>query len=290
MNRRSRSRRLAGAVLVAAFAALLGGCLLLPGKFAAALDLRRDGTFTYTYDGEIYLMALSKLAQMGSMAAGEDAFTPEDCFDDNSYEVRDCTDEELAAQRQAWTDSESERAEKNKQEAETTRAMLGGLDPADPEAAEELAARLRRQAGWQQVESKGDGLFDVRFSLTGRIDHDFLFPTIEGFPMVNSFVVVTRRVDGAVRIDAPGFAPQASGNPLQGMMAGLGAIPVPPGDEAETAPALPRIDGTFTITTDGEILANNTDEGGRPVATGRALSWSINARTKAAPTALIRID
>gem|GEM_PF-6770588 len=98
--------------------------------------------------------------------------------------------------------------------------MLGGIDPADPAAAEELAARLRRQTGWNRVDNKGDGLFDVSFSLTGRIDHDFLFPTIEGFPRSNFFVVLSRRQGGTVRIEAPGFVPQSRGNPFEAMMAG----------------------------------------------------------------------
>ncbi|MCT2559764.1 hypothetical protein N0B51_12320 [Tsuneonella sp. YG55] len=290
MKRKSPMRRLAEGALVAAVAALLSGCLLWPGQFSATLDLRRDGTFTYTYDGEIYLMALSKLAQMGSGMQADETFEPEPCFDDDSFEERDCTGDELAAQRRTWDESQAERAERKKREADAARAMLGGLDPADPAAAEELAARLRRQAGWKEVTSKGDGRFDVRFALTGKIEHDFLFPTIEGFPMVNSFVAVTRRVDGTIRVDAPGFAPQASGNPFQSLIAGMGGMPLPAGDGNETGPAIPRTEGTFTITTDGEILANNTDEGARPVAAGRALSWPVNVRTKAAPTALIRID
>jgi hypothetical protein len=52
-------------------------------------------------------------------------------------------------------------------------------------------------------------------------------------------------------------------------------------------------DGTFTVLTSGEILANNTDEGPQaaPGATpgSKALSWKVNPRTPAAPTALVRL-
>lgn len=41
---------------------LLAGCLLLPGKFTSGIDLRKDGSFSFTYKGEIHVLALSKLA------------------------------------------------------------------------------------------------------------------------------------------------------------------------------------------------------------------------------------
>lgn len=280
-------KRHAGAALVALLALALSGCLLTPGKFVSTLDLRKGGAFTYTYDGEIHLLALSKLAQMG--AQDSEKFAAESCYDDDLAE-RECTAEELAEQRRTWDEGAAERRGKKEQEAESTRAMLGGIDPADPAAADELAVRLRRQTGWKRVEHKGDGLFEVSFSLTSRIDHDFHFPTMEGFPMSNFFVAITRRADGTVRVDAPGFAPQGSGHPLSGMMTGIARMPEPGDDGIRGGPPLPEIDGTFAITTDGEILANNTDEGPIAGTTGKVLGWKINVRTKAAPTALIRVQ
>jgi hypothetical protein len=287
MHMNGTAGRRVGAAVAALMALVLSGCLLMPGKFASTLDLRKGGAFTYTYDGEIHLLALSKLAQMGAQA--DEEFIADACRDDDLID-RECTAEELAEQRRTWDEGAAERKAKKEQDAAAARAMLGGIDPADPAAAEELAARLRRQAGWKRVEPKDDGLFDVSFALTGRIDHDFLFPTMEGFPLSNFFVAITRRSDGTVRIDAPGFAPQASGNPFQGMIAGMGGVPLPGEDGAPAGPALPKIDGTFTIATDGEILANNTDEGPVAGTAGKSLSWKINVRTKAAPTALIRIQ
>lgn len=288
-----RPRRLLAGALAACAAMLLAGCLLSPGKFAATLDIRKSGTFTYRYDGEIHLLALSKLAEM-SRPAGAGEFTEEACYGDDSFEERPCTDEEKAAQRTTWEENAAQRKAEKEREAASMRAMLGGIDPADPAAAEELAARLRRQAGWTRVDYKGDGLFDVSFALTGRLDHDFLFPTIEGFPMSNFFVLVSRRQGGAVRIDAPGFAPQASGNPLQGMMGGMmagAAAARPDGDGVgEALPKLPSLDGTFAVVTDGEILANNTDEGATTGSGGKTLTWTVNVRTRQAPTALIDID
>lgn len=54
-------------------------------------------------------------------------------------------------------------------------------------------------------------------------------------------------------------------------------------------PKVPELDGTFRIVTDGEVLANNTDEGPVDTTAGKVLEWSINKRTQTAPTALIRL-
>jgi hypothetical protein len=307
MHWTNRPRRLAAAALAGGLALLLAGCLLTPGNFAASLDIRKGGAFTYKYDGEIHLLALSKLAQMGQDADAGETYVEEPCYDEDINE-RDCTDQEKADQRKAWEEGAAQRKARKEEEVTAMRAMLGGIDPADPAAAEELAARLRRQVGWSRVDYKGDGLFDVSFALTGKLDHDFLFPTFEGFPMANFFVTATRRQGATVRVEAPGFSSQAAGNPFQSMMMGglmAGAAEARTSEAAEaaitddeasgarpTAPApdLTTIDGTFTVTTDGEILANNTDEGASVGPNGKTLTWAVNIRTKQAPTALIKID
>jgi len=284
-------RRAALAGFAGAMALLLTGCLLTPGTFTSQLDLRKDGTFAYSYEGEIYLLALSKLAELGDAAdGGDDAFAARPCYDDETAEVRECTEEEVAQQKSEWERQAEARERERKEEAEMTSAMLGGVDPSDPEAAQTLAERLRRQAGWETVEYKGDGLFEVSFRVSGNLDHDFVFPTIEGLPMSNFFVLVARRDGGAVRIDAPGFFAQGGGNTFQGMMAGMtGALAEQEGSAEEDVPMIPELNGTFRIVTDGEILANNTDEGPAETAEGRMLEWKVDKRTPAAPTALIRL-
>lgn len=276
-------KRMAAAAVVAALALLVSACLLLPGKFASSLDLRRDGRFTYAYTGEIRLLALSKMAQAGQ----KKAFEPETCTDDE-MNARPCTAAELAEQRRNWEESQRAAAEKAKKDAEGMKAMLGGIDPSSPQAAEELAARLRRQVGWRSVVYKGDGLFLVDFALTGRLDHDFAFPTIERFPMANAFVQLSRRADGTVRVDAPGFGPSTGTNPFAAMM-GMGMGGMTESGDKDAAPPSPA-DGLFTLTTDGAVLANNTDEGPQPDPAGQKLTWTVNPRSAGAPTALIRLD
>jgi hypothetical protein len=52
----------------------------------------------------------------------------------------------------------------------------------------------------------------------------------------------------------------------------------------------PIAEGTFTLRTDGQILANNTDEGPQAEGTGLSrLDWKVDARTAAPPTALIKL-
>jgi len=268
---------------------MLTGCFLQPGKFDSSLDLRKDGTFTFAYKGQIYMLALSRIADLASKAEAENAeFAPEPCHDDDLGE-RTCTTEELTEQKRAWEKEQQKKKQDEQKNAEMMRAMLGSIDPADPEAAKELAERLRHQAGWRSVSYLGDGLFEVDFSLSSSLTHDFVFPTIEGFPMGNAFVLANRRADGTVRIDATGFTGQSAANPMQGAMGGvLGAAASSASPDSPSLP-IPEIDGTFRIVTDGEILANNTDQGPRAGTGGKILQWRVTKRTQAAPLALVRL-
>ncbi|MBK6800953.1 hypothetical protein [Novosphingobium sp.] len=282
--------RFAVAGIAAALSLLLTACLISPGKFTSALDLRKDGRFSYSYQGEIYMLGLGKLAEMGAKADAAKEWEATPCTKEDSMDERPCTKDELAQQKSDWEAERAAKAEKDKRDAEMAKAMMGGIDPSDPRAAEEFATRLRRQAGWKSVVYKGDGMYIVDFAITGRIDHDFAFPTIERFPMANPFVMVNRRADGSVRVDAPGFGPASNGGGMNGLaqLAAMGAMSDKAGEGGD-APKLPVLEGTFTLTTDGQILANNTDEGPVTDTTGSRLEWKVTPRTAAAPTALIKL-
>lgn len=290
-----RTSRIAATALLAGLSLILTGCLITPGKFTSELVLTEQDRFTFTYDGEIFFLGLSSLSQMGAAA---DEFEAEECYDDDSWEVRECSADEIAQQRADWDASADERAAKAAQEAEQMAAMMGGIDPSDPEAAAELTALLLRQEGWERVVDKGDGVFDVRYSVSGELSHDFMFPVIEGFPVTNPFVQLILRDGDVVRINAPGLAPQNEGNPMAGMMggmAGLAGMAAMSGASGEDGagpemPDIPVMEGTFRIVTNGTIRANNTDEGSTSGAGGEVLTWEISPRTKAAPTALIDLS
>lgn len=272
-------RRWVGGIAAAALVMTLSACFLAPGRFASDLDIRRDGNFSFSYNGELIFLPLAQKPK----SSGE--FEPEPCHDEDSYEERPCTAEELADQKSEWEEEQASRTRREKQQAESAKAFLGGIDPSDPRAAEEFADLLRRQAGWNKVENRGNGVFDVEFAVSGKLDHDFVFPTLERFAMANTFVQISRRKDGTVRIDAPGFGQNASGMGLGGMMQSAMAGSATSPDGGDT----PVMSGRFTIRTDATILANNTDEGPKPDPTGQRLDWTVSSATPAAPTALLRL-
>jgi hypothetical protein len=277
--------------IVPALACLaLTSCFLQPGKFDSELDLHKDGTFTFTYKGQIYMLALSKLAEESAKADAAAEFSPEACTDDD-FNERKCTTAEIAEQKRKWQEEKQDKLKQDEQNRQAMRAMLGGIDPSDPKAAQQLADHMRRQAGWRSVNYLGDGLFEVDFSVTSKLTHDFAFPTLEQFPLNDFFVVVTRRQDGSARIEAPGYSPQGGGNPMAALMSGMSGLPAAGVAEKSDskAPALPEMEGTFRVVTDGQILANNTDEGPRGAPGGQLLQWTVNKRTAAAPMALVRL-
>lgn len=282
-------KRLVASSAALSSAALLSGCFLSPGNFDSALHLQQDGQFTFTYTGEIHFLGLSDLSELnedGQAASAE--FEPWPCYDEFGYDERPCSEDELAEQRETH-DLMVSSPNGSLEERQMVQAMLGGIDPDDPEAVEAFASRLQRQAGWRRVDYAGDGLFNIDFAITSRISHDFTFPVIEQIPLSNSFVVMNRREGGRVAIEAPGFSPQDSGNPLLAMMAGMGGQFSGPGTSGGNGPKSPPLRGTFRIVTDGQILTNNTDEGPAASPQGAALQWQISPTTRAAPKALIQI-
>lgn len=303
MTIKTTPRMLATAV-VAGLSLLLTGCFITPGKFTSELVLTDAERFTFTYEGEIFFLGLSSLAAMGAAATEE--FVPTDCYDEDTFEDRECTEAELAEQRAEWEANAETRAAEAQSEAKQMAAVMGGIDPTDPEASAELVKLLLRQRGWESVVDKGDGVFDVRYSVSGVLGHDFMFPVIEGFPTTNPFVQIIVRDDQVARINAPGFSAQSDNNPmaammgLSGGMAGLAAAQAAAassadatadddmsGGEAAMPPGFPVMQGTFRIVTNGRILANNTDEGPTASTAGEVLEWQVTSRTTQAPTALI---
>lgn len=294
------NRRIVATLGAAAMLLVLAGCMVLPGKFASDLALRRDGTFTFHYKGEIILAALAQ----GSKGVKAEAFAPEPfeqqpCTDPQTDEAHDCSAAEIAQQKAKWSDEQKSRktakANEDVQNRKMMQAFMGGIDPDDPKAAAAFAQRLARQEGYASVVSKGGGKFEVDYTASGRLDHDFTFPTIERLPMVMPFVSLIRRADGSIRVDAPAFSTAAANPVMPGLGAMAGAMSTmkdtsKPGAKSG-ADGPPIAEGTFTVRSDGQILANNTDEGPQADGAGglQRLDWKVDARTATAPTALIKL-
>lgn len=264
--------------IIAVFAAslLLTSCFLSPGKFDSEVVIKKSGEFSFTYKGEIWVLGLSSLTDVGRLASEVDFEAL--CFDDDSGEARECTEEEAAEQLAA------EKAD-NANMIESFKTLLGGLDPNDPASIDKFIERVERQKGWNSLVHKGEGIFDVDFSITAPLSYDFQFPVFEQVRSFGPFVSVVVRKDEKVRVSAPGFAQDETSGGVSGLAAVTGSG-APSGD----LPKFVTIDGTFTIRTDGEILTNNTEEGAVSLPNGdKQLGWTINTATKNPPEALINL-
>lgn len=256
--------------LIAALATplLLTGCLLSPGKFASTLDLQRDGSFTFTYTGEIVVSDTSS-------PPAEFAASP--CYDQTTSDERECNAAEVEQQRKDFAAAQAANQG-------APGAMAQGMgDFGSEESIAELIGELKKQDGWKSVTYRGNRIIDVEYAITGTLSHGFSFPLMDGGAAVMPFVTMTRRKDGSVKITAPAFSNGGAG----GEMAGLGALAGAAGTPGKAAQ--PKPEGTFTITSDGRILTNNTEDGPSMAAGKSVLTWLVNSRLDKGPEALISL-
>ena len=294
-------------VAAGAMSLLLWGCLLTPGKFDAAMDVRRDGTFSYRYSGEIVLLTAASAMKAAADMEKMEEFDPANhmCWEDpkpakkskkraqsgdalliDTGQPRDCTPEEIEQARKDWEEGRAARAANKDSELEMAKAMYGGLDPSDPKTMDEFARRLQSYKGWKRVVHKGDGVFDVQFEAAGRLDHGFVFPLFPEVDHVLQFVQASRRSDGAVRIVAPAFVQSKEGAfGMSAMMAGMGGM----GARDGKPPMFRQPEGTFTLTTDAEILANNTNDGPATQGGSKVLKWTVGPLDSKKPEALLKL-
>ncbi len=281
---------------------LISGCFLVPGRFGANVDLRKDGTFTVAYKGEIIVEAPDDITSNDKAKVWDDKMAR--CYrsgrkefdeyadlaepvDDNELNPdadpeqarKPCSNADYGELRVQFETQQSEKAAKKAEESQRMAQLFGfGGDDASNQA---LAAELMKQDGWKSVEYKGKGVFDVDYSLTGKVGHDYLFPIFPKTDMVIPFIMLRKRADGAVQVTAPALI--GGGMRMLGERAKLLGLP-----DSKEVPKSPRTDGLFTVTTNGEILTNNTADG--PTGGGtKTLSWRIAPATDRVPETLIRL-
>lgn len=290
-------------IMLVTLPALLGGCFLIPGAFTSSLDMRRDGRFTFAYKGEILFQSPEEAMKsetgapkiwtdaMAVCPKDGDPFTnefdipdsprPQPAGEEEDAPNRACTRAEIATLKKEWDTKQAEKREKDKKEGEQFAALFG-YNPTDEESNRRLAATIMRQEGWKSVVYRGNGVFDVDYQFSGTIGHDFIFPVFPQGDVIIPFVMIRGHDKGSVRISAPALT--GAGMKSFGMQAKmLGAAGMP------KDPTTMRTKGRFTITTDGEILTNNTDDGPVAATNGRTLAWDIDARNTKTPEALIRL-
>ncbi len=292
----------------------LTSCFLSPGAFTSNLDLRRDGSFTFSYKGEIIVTAPDDMVPGGKVdlspwkddmaycygepEAKPDAVrtpdAPASTLPRSQQPVvisergeRPCTKAEIAQQKKEYEASQAARIESKKRDEEGFAALFG-FAPGDDAANQKIAARLMKQPGWKSATYQGKGVFLIDYAYSGKVGHDFVFPIFENSDVIFPFVTMRPRSDGSVMVSAPGLTGGVGKSMLlRGRMVGLGDQP---SEEDARQMNNPRTRGVFTITTDGVIATNNTDDGPRAATNGQKLVWDIDASTNKIPESLIRLN
>lgn len=229
----------------------LSACLVTPGRFESSLDIRADRSFSFAYKGEILASDMGKEALTGAASSsGDDA--PEGEAENSPTLMQ------IAAKEEDFSDAVDD--------AKGDDAQMQGI-----------ATALAKEKGFQSARYMGNHKFEIDYAITGRLDHAFLFPFNIDAQIVLPFVAVEMRGDDRVRVKAPGFA---NGFDKSQGPAGMGGA----GDEAAKA-----LNGSFTLTTDAEIVSQNQEDGAQSTPQGKRIVWTITPLTSDAPAATLRV-
>ena len=139
---------------------------------------------------------------------------------------------------------------------------------------EAIAAALRKEQGYRSVEYLGDGLYRVDYAISGRLDRAFVYPFNSDAAAIFPWIAIELRQDGTARIKAPAFG--------EGETEGLIPTPTSPMDKA-----VERREGTFTLTTDAELVMQN-NEAGAEAGPITKIVWRVTPASRTVPTAVVR--
>jgi hypothetical protein len=137
--------------------------------------------------------------------------------------------------------------------------------------AKAIAEALSKEVGYRSVEYLGHNKFQVDYAMTGRLDRSFVFPVNLDAKSIIPWLVVEVRTDRTARVKAIAF-----GDPDEGM----GSAAKPDNQEKERS-------GTFTFTTDAELVMQNNEDGMAP-GPGTKVVWKVTPTSKTVPTAVVR--
>lgn len=175
--------------------------------------------------------------------------------------------------------ADAETAKKKGKAAESDRAQSEAAEQAKRDADyRKLAVELAKEAGYRSVEYRGDGIFYVDFALSGTLDHAFIYPFNPDNEIILPWIAIELRGKDGLRVKAPGFARQ------NGAAAGMRSPLAGSGIDASD-----RMEGSFTLTTDAELLSQNNEAGAETVGSDKVVRWTIDTKTKDAPMASLRV-
>jgi len=240
----------------------LTSCFFVPGKFTSDLVIRADRSFTFSYKGEVVAVDLGSQMGKAMSGIGDAAAEAESGEDGNKKEGEEAKPE---AKEDAPTPAQTAE-EKAKQEAQYR----------------EMAVQLAKEAGYRQVEYRGNGIFYVDYAISGTLTHDFVYPYNQDAALIFPWVAIELRGKDMVRVKATGFAKQDSSS-MGGAMGGMGGMGGA-GEQAES-----KLDGVFTLTTNAEVVSQNQEEGAETVGADKVISWKVTPLRQDAPMAVLRV-
>jgi len=137
--------------------------------------------------------------------------------------------------------------------------------------AKAIAEALSKEVGYRSVEYLGKNKFRVDYAMSGRLDRSFVYPINMDAKSIIPWIAVEVRKDRTARIMAIAFGDQD-------MDMGSGAKPDSQPKERS---------GTFTFTTDAELVMQNNEDGMAP-GPGTRVVWKVTPTSKTVPTAVVR--
>lgn len=234
--------------------------------------------------------AAAAAADAASAAADAAAATADAAADSWESNERECTPAEIKQQKADWDVEQAEKKKREEQGRKMAEMMLGGIDPENPETIKRFTREVERLAAWNKVEHLGNGVFMIDYSTSGKLADDFAFPVIPRYSLGEPMIHITRWDNGRLRVEAPAFRtdPEMSLSSLIGM--GSMAAGFMGKGGADKMPAEPiAIKGTFTLTTDARILANNSEDGPEEADGLQTLRWDVGPALYGAPMALLKL-
>lgn len=313
-------------IIAAALCIFLSSCFLTPGEFESYLAINKDGSYRFAYKGEMQLIlpesgnlraprkpvfrpeneycsvrinnetgevepleysaisAAEEVAEAAEVAA-EAAKAAVDSIRTNeaslplySYESQLCNEEQLIERKKQQEERYQNRLAAHKKRIETLNPLFGGALPGDDSSMEKLAAKLESYAGWDSVKYTGNDVFQVSYNAEGMVSSGFTFPILADAAINLPFVQILPHKDGGYEVIAPGYG--GSGSIV--MLANLGR-----GAARDLAKQdIVTSKGTFTLTTDSDVLANNSQKGLRTEFGRKVIEWDVREGF-ASPRALI---